>query len=84
MLPKEEAKHVRERSSSRCGRRKCGADPRVGTAQRTRPPQMAPSRADARSGVADDVTGYRGSSSKQEKKRGGFLAITVSEQSKLT
>uniref|UniRef100_A0A2H1VWX0 SFRICE_014246 n=1 Tax=Spodoptera frugiperda TaxID=7108 RepID=A0A2H1VWX0_SPOFR len=34
--------------------------------------QMGPSRADARSGAADNVKGYRGSGSKQ-KERGGFL-----------
>ncbi|KAF9798252.1 hypothetical protein SFRURICE_012923 [Spodoptera frugiperda] len=38
--------------------------------QRARLTQMGPSGADARSGAANNVTGYRGSGSKQEKKRG--------------
>uniref|UniRef100_A0A2H1V1Q5 SFRICE_014721 n=1 Tax=Spodoptera frugiperda TaxID=7108 RepID=A0A2H1V1Q5_SPOFR len=33
---------------------------------------MGPSRADARSGAADNVTGYQGSGSKQEKEQGDF------------
>ncbi|KAF9799356.1 hypothetical protein SFRURICE_011852, partial [Spodoptera frugiperda] len=37
--------------------------------QRARSPQMGPSRADARSGAADNVTGYRGSGSKKEMER---------------
>uniref|UniRef100_A0A2H1V1G0 SFRICE_030885 n=1 Tax=Spodoptera frugiperda TaxID=7108 RepID=A0A2H1V1G0_SPOFR len=40
--------------------------------QRARPLHMEPSRADARSGAADNVKGYRGAGSKQEKERGGF------------
>uniref|UniRef100_A0A2H1VS86 SFRICE_005049 n=1 Tax=Spodoptera frugiperda TaxID=7108 RepID=A0A2H1VS86_SPOFR len=34
---------------------------------------MGPSRADARSGAADNVKGYRGSGSKQEKERGDII-----------
>ncbi|KAF9812916.1 hypothetical protein SFRURICE_016839, partial [Spodoptera frugiperda] len=33
---------------------------------------LGPNRTDARSGAADNVTGYRGSGSKQEKERSGF------------
>ncbi|KAF9795448.1 hypothetical protein SFRURICE_004820 [Spodoptera frugiperda] len=46
--------------------------------QRARPPQMGPSRADARSGAADNVKSYRGSGSKQEKERGGFYLAVAS------
>ncbi|KAF9808343.1 hypothetical protein SFRURICE_008396 [Spodoptera frugiperda] len=40
--------------------------------QGAQPTQMGPSRADAQSGAADNVKGYRGSGSKQEKERRGF------------
>uniref|UniRef100_A0A2H1V5W3 SFRICE_004153 n=1 Tax=Spodoptera frugiperda TaxID=7108 RepID=A0A2H1V5W3_SPOFR len=42
---------------------------------KARSPQMGLSRGDARSGAADNVTGYRGSSSKQEKERGSKWEI---------
>uniref|UniRef100_A0A2H1VET4 SFRICE_015674 n=1 Tax=Spodoptera frugiperda TaxID=7108 RepID=A0A2H1VET4_SPOFR len=80
MLAKEEAERMRERSSSRPSRRsrhsgRRGSQPET-CARRVafrapqraiRPPQMGPSKADARSGAADNVKGYRGSGSKQEK-----------------
>uniref|UniRef100_A0A2H1WJS6 SFRICE_020845 n=1 Tax=Spodoptera frugiperda TaxID=7108 RepID=A0A2H1WJS6_SPOFR len=42
--------------------------------ERTRPSQMGLNGADARSGVADNVNGYRGSGSKQEKTSGLLIS----------
>ncbi|KAF9796274.1 hypothetical protein SFRURICE_011991, partial [Spodoptera frugiperda] len=41
-----------------------------GASQIARPPQMGPSRADARPGAADYIAGYRGSGSKSKSRNG--------------
>uniref|UniRef100_A0A2H1V7K0 SFRICE_026154 n=1 Tax=Spodoptera frugiperda TaxID=7108 RepID=A0A2H1V7K0_SPOFR len=51
---------------------------------KARSPQMGLSRADARSRAADNVTGYRGFGSKQEKERGRGIRVDGSLDGKLS